>query len=299
MIKYFYLIKPGIVIGNLMSVIGGFLIASRDDIYYPSLINMAIGISLVMAASCVLNNIIDRDIDTVMERTKNRVLVKHSKSFLTQSILYAITLSLFGFLFLSFTKNYLIIYLTIIGFITYIGIYSAWMKRRSIYSIIIGSISGAMPPVIGYCTVTHRFDVGAFILLIIFVLWQIPHSYSIAILRSQDYKAALIPTFPIKKGIKVTKNHMILYIIGFIIATTLFTTMGYASYVFLIIISTMNLWWLCMGFYGCVKTNNDSIWAKKMFLLSIIIVVLLNLLLSLDYTLSASINAYHYKYTTS
>ncbi|WP_331828323.1 heme o synthase [Candidatus Blochmannia sp. SNP] len=279
---YLHLIKPGIVIGNLMSAIGGFLIASRGQMYYFLFIKMIIGTSLIIAASCVLNNIIDRDIDSVMERTKNRVLVQYSNLLLNKSILYAVILSVFGFLCLSYTKNFLIVYLAAIGLFTYVGIYSLWMKRRSIYSIIVGSIAGAMPPVIGYCTVTNRFDMGALILLMIFSLWQIPHSYSITILRLHDYKVALIPTFPIKKGVKLTKNHMIVYIIGFIIATILFTVMGYTSYIFLIIISIMNLWWLYIGSYGYKIINNDSLWAKRMFQLSIIIVVSLNLFLSLD-----------------
>ncbi|URJ27952.1 heme o synthase [Candidatus Blochmannia vicinus (nom. nud.)] len=279
---YLNLIKPGIVIGNLMSAIGGFLIASRGHIHYLLFIKMIIGISLVIAAGCLFNNIIDRDIDSVMERTKNRVLVQHSRLFLNKSILYAVTLSVFGFLCLSYTKNFLIVYLAAIGLFIYVGIYSLWMKRRSVYSIIVGSISGAMPPVIGYCAVTNRFDMGALILLMIFSLWQIPHSYSIAILRLHDYKVALIPTFPIKKGVKLTKNHMMIYIIGFIISTILFTITGYTSYTFLIIISMMNLWWLYIGSYGYEIINNDSLWAKRMFQLSIIIVVSLNLLLSLD-----------------
>ncbi|URJ25657.1 heme o synthase [Blochmannia endosymbiont of Camponotus sp.] len=285
MLKYYlHLTKPGIVLGNLMSSTGGFLIASRRGYVSCSLfIAMTIGTALVIAASCVLNNIIDRDIDAVMERTKNRVLVQHGQLFLNQSILYAVILSIFGFLFLSLTKNFLTVYLAAIGLFIYVGVYSLWMKRRSIYSIMVGSISGAIPPVIGYCTAANQFDVGALILLIIFSLWQIPHSHSIAILRLNDYKVACIPTFPIKKGVESTKNHMVVYIIGFIITTTLFAVMGYASYIFLIIISVMNLWWLYMGFYGYRIINHDSLWARKMFLLSLAIIVSLNLLLSLDH----------------
>lgn len=279
---YLHLIKPRIVIGNLMSVMGGFLIASHGHMYYLLFIKMIVGMSLVIAASCVLNNIIDRDIDSVMERTKNRVLVQHGTLFLNKSIYYAVILSIFGFLCLSCTKNFLVVYLGAIGLLTYVGIYSLWMKRRSIYSVIVGSIAGAMPPVIGYCTATHRFDIGALILLMIFSLWQIPHSYAIAILRLHDYKVALIPTVPIKKGVKFTRNHIIACIIGFMIATILFTIMGYTSYIFLIIISIMNLWWLYIGFYGYRIINDDSLWAKKMFRLSIVVVVFLNLFLSLD-----------------
>lgn len=289
MIKnYLNLIKPNIVIGNTISSIGGFFLASKGHIYFYLFINMIIGISLVVASSCILNNIIDRDIDAVMKRTKNRILTqKQSILFLKKSIFFAIILNIFGFLFLSFTKKLLIIYLTAIGLFIYIGIYSLWMKRKSIYSIIIGSISGSIPPIVGYCTVTNTIDFGAITLLIIFILWQIPHSYAITIVRLNDYVTASIPTFPIKKGIHITINHMLVSILGFIVATAFLTIMGYTSYIFLLTISSINLLWLCIGMRGYKYINTDNIfkWAKKMFLFSIIVIMFTNLLLSLDFML--------------
>lgn len=285
MIKYYLnLIKPNIVLGNIMSVIGGFFIASKETINYLLFINMIIGISLIMAASCILNNVIDRDIDAIMKRTKNRILViNKSILFIKKSIFFAVTLSILGFLFLSFTKNFLVIYLTAVGVFIYIGIYSLWMKRTSIYSIIVGSLSGSMPPIVGYCTVTYTIDTGAILLLIMFILWQIPHSYAITILRLQDYKAVHIPTFPIIKGISITIKHMLISIIGFIITTIFFTIMGYTSYIFLLIINSINFFWLYIGINGYKQINtNIFIWAKKMLLFSIIVITSLNLLLSLD-----------------
>lgn len=79
------------------------------------------------------------------------------------------------------------------GFVVYVGVYSLYMKRHSVYGTLIGSLSGAAPPVIGYCAVTGEFDSGAAILLAIFSLWQMPHSYAIAIFRFKDYQAANIP----------------------------------------------------------------------------------------------------------
>ncbi len=68
--------------------------------------------------------------------------------------------------------NALAMLLAVIGFIVYVGIYSLYMKRKSVYGTLIGSLSGAAPPVIGYCAVTNEFDMGALILLLIFSLWQ-------------------------------------------------------------------------------------------------------------------------------
>ncbi|VDA29586.1 UbiA family prenyltransferase [Klebsiella pneumoniae] len=90
------------------------------------------------------------------------------------------------------------------GFVVYVGVYSLYMKRHSVYGTLIGSLSGA-PPVIGYCAVTGDFDSGAAILLAIFSLWQMPH------LRHRDfplwdYQAANIPVLPVVKGISVAKT---------------------------------------------------------------------------------------------
>lgn len=109
-------------------------------------------------------------------------------------------------LLLYVAANALAMMLAVIGFVIYVGVYSLYMKRKSVYGTLIGSLSGAAPPVIGYCAVTGQFDTGALILLLIFSLWQMPHSYAIAIFRFKDYQAANIPVLPVIKGISVTKK---------------------------------------------------------------------------------------------
>lgn len=281
-LHYIKLIKPGIIISNLISSIGGFLLASQGHIQYLTILNMSIGIALVIASSCIFNNIIDRDIDSLMQRTKNRILAQKNSISIKKCTIFAIILNIFGLLFLKYTKSLFAILLAIIGFIVYVIIYSLWIKRKSIYSTIIGSIAGSMPPIIGYCTVTNKFDTGALILSLIFIFWQIPHFYSITISRFNDYKIALIPTFFIQKGIQLTKQHMIICIIGFTLATSALTILGYTSIIFIYIMNIANILWLCTGLCQHQLNYNNIIWSKKMFILSIFIIMLLNLLLSVD-----------------
>ncbi len=203
--QYLQVTKPGIIFGNLISVIGGFLLASKGDIDYPLFLSTLLGVSLVVASGCVFNNYIDRDIDKIMERTKNRVLVKGLIDPKV-SLIYASVLGIAGMLLLYVAANALAMMLAVIGFVIYVGVYSLYMKRKSVYGTLIGSLSGAAPPVIGYCAVTGQFDTGALILLLIFSLWQMPHSYAIAIFRFKDYQAANIPVLPVIKGISVTKT---------------------------------------------------------------------------------------------
>ena len=284
--QYLQVTKPGIIFGNLISVVGGFLLASKGVIDYPLFLATLFGVSLVVASGCVFNNYIDRDIDCIMERTKNRVLVKGLIDPKV-SLIYASILGIAGMLLLYVGANPLAMWLAVIGFVIYVGVYSLYMKRKSVYGTLIGSLSGAAPPVIGYCAVTGQFDMGALILLLIFSLWQMPHSYAIAIFRFKDYQAANIPVLPVIKGISVTKNHITLYILAFMVATLMLTLSGYAGYKYLVVAAAVSVWWLGMALRG-YKATNDSVWARKLFVFSIIAITSLSVMMSVDFNVPSS-----------
>lgn len=279
--QYLQVTKPGIIFGNLISVIGGFLLAAKGVIDYPLFTATLIGVSLVVASGCVFNNVIDRDIDKKMERTKNRVLVKGLIP-LKVTLVYASLLGIAGFALLYIAANPLAMWLAVMGFVVYVGIYSLYMKRHSVYGTLVGSLSGAAPPVIGYCAVSNQFDAGAFILLLIFSLWQMPHSYAIAIFRFKDYQAANIPVLPVVKGISVAKNHITLYILAFMIATLMLSIGGYAGYKYLIVAAAVSVWWLGMALSGYKKPTNDRVWARKLFVFSIVAITSLSIMMSVD-----------------
>ncbi|HCR3202418.1 heme o synthase [Morganella morganii] len=278
--QYLQVTKPGIIFGNLISVVGGFLLASKGDIDYPLFIATLLGVSLVVASGCVFNNYIDRDIDSVMERTKNRPLVRGLIDPKI-SLVYASVLGIAGMVLLLVAANVVAMLIAVVGFVVYVGVYSLYMKRKSVYGTLVGSLSGAAPPVIGYCAVTGQFDTGALILLLIFSLWQMPHSYAIAIFRFKDYQAANIPVLPVIKGISVAKNHIILYIIAFMFATLMLAISGYAGYKYLIVAAAVSVWWLGMALSG-YKTTNDRVWARKLFVFSIVAITSLSVMMSVD-----------------
>ncbi|WP_334107309.1 heme o synthase [Methylobacillus sp.] len=279
--QYLLLTKPGIIFGNLISVAGGFFLASRGDIDFPLFLATAIGISLVIASGCVLNNYIDRDIDSKMERTRNRALVQGLVPA-RNAVIYGCLLGIAGFALLYTATNMLTVWLSLFGFAIYVGAYSLYLKRHSVYGTLIGSLSGAAPPVIGYCAVSNEFDMGAWILLVIFSIWQMPHSYAIAIFRLKDYTAAAIPVLPVKKGILATKKHIVLYIVAFIIATIMLTLSGYTGNQFLVVAGVISVYWLGLALAG-YKTSNDQRWAKKLFMFSIITITALSVMMSIDF----------------
>lgn len=285
--QYLQVTKPGIIAGNLISVVGGFLLASQGHINHALFVFTLLGVSLVVASGCAFNNLIDRDIDRKMERTKNRVLVK---GLVSPKITFALAmvLGLLGFAVLWFGANPLSMWLSLMGFVVYVGVYSLYMKRHSVYGTLIGSLSGAAPPVIGYCAVSNEFDAGAMILLAIFSLWQMPHSYAIAIFRFKDYQAANIPVLPVVKGIAVAKHHITLYIVAFMFATLMLSVGGYAGYKYLVVAAAVSVWWLCMALSGYKAENNDRVWARKLFVFSIIAITTLSIMMSVDFMAPAT-----------
>lgn len=280
MIRTYYLLtKPGIIMGNAITTVSGFALASQGHFNIWLFIVTLIGLPAVIASACVFNNYIDRHADAKMARTKNRALVKGLISG-KNAIVFAIVLGLFGITVLALYTNLLAASIAALGFFVYVVFYSI-SKYHSIYGTLVGSISGAVPPVVGYCAVSNRFDAGAFLLFMILVLWQMPHFYSIAMYRFKDYAAASIPVLPVIKGIPVTKIHMVLYIIAFIIATVLLTVLGYTGYAFLIIaIFLGSVWlWLCIkGF----KAEDDVRWGRKMFVYSLVLITALCFMISVD-----------------
>ena len=281
MIKKFYSVtKPGIIFGNVITVAGGFCLGAKGAHDFGLFLATLIGIALVIASGCVFNNIIDRDIDRIMERTRNRVLVKGLMSA-TTALIYATVLGILGTLILYWQTNPLTVIVALIGLFVYVVVYSLWFKRHSIYGTLIGSISGAVPPVVGYCAVTNRFDLGAIILFVILSLWQMPHSFAIAIFRLKDYTAASISILPVKRGIAATKIQMIAYTLAFAIAVCLMTIFGYTGLIYLIVVGISGILWVRLAFKG-LSTDDDKKWARKMFLYSIIIIMLFSTMLALD-----------------
>jgi protoheme IX farnesyltransferase len=281
-LKHFIQItKPGIIFGNVLSVAGGFFLASKGHVDFGLFLAAAIGTSLVVASGCVFNNCIDRDIDVKMERTKNRVLVQGLVS-LKLALIYASLLGLAGVGLLYTKANPLAALFAVIGFVIYVGFYSLYLKRKSVHGTLVGSLSGAMPPVIGYVAVSNSFDLAALTLLVMFSLWQMPHSYAIAIFRFNDYRAASIPVLPVLRGIVVAKRHILIYILAFLVATLMLTIGGYAGFSYLAVAAGMGMYWLYMAWTG-YKAVDDTVWARKLFVFSILTITALSVMMSVDF----------------
>ncbi len=279
MINYYLITKPGIMMGNLITVAAGFLLASKGQMHVALFLATLLGLAFIMASACIFNNYIDRQLDKKMERTKKRALATGLISG-KNAIAFALFLALIGGLILYFYTNLLALSVAAIGFFVYVVLYSIW-KSRTQYGTAIGSIAGAVPPVVGYCAVSNHFDLGALILFFMLVLWQMPHFFSVALFHLDDYAKAKIPVLPLTKGVLRTKIHMVIYILAFILTAGMLTFFNYTGNLYLVLTMTLGLAWLALCLMG-FKSSNDQTWGMHMFRLSLLLIISISFTIPFD-----------------
>lgn len=274
------LVKPGIIFSNLITAFGGFWVAARWDIDWPLLIFMIIGTILVIGSGCVLNNYLDRDMDTKMARTQKRVLPtgKMDPNFV---LWYGIILGIIGISVLWFLVTPLSALVGLLGLFVYVWIYTAWFKRTSVWSTVVGAISGAVPPVIGYCAVSEQIDAGAWILFAILFLWQMPHFWSLGIRRMEEYRAAGFPLLPVVRGSFVTKISMMRYVVLLVPTSALLYLYGYVGMIYLFAAIIMGIYWAYLILKG-FSAKDEEAWAKKTFIFSINYLTILFIIIVID-----------------
>ncbi|MEH6939568.1 heme o synthase [Bacillus sp. JJ664] len=262
------LMKIGIVNSNILTTFTGIWLAIQLnglDILetLPKAILTIIGSSLIIAGSCVINNYIDRDIDPYMERTKNRPTVTGNiKPSVTISI--GIMLLIVGFTFMAFTTLMAVVY-AFIGAFTYIVLYTLWTKRNYTLNTVVGSISGAAPPLIGWAAIDANLHFIAWMLFLIMFIWQPPHFLALAMRRSEEYKRAGIPMLPVVYGFEMTKRQVMIWVLCLLPLPFYMQDLGLP---FIIFATILNVGWIVLGIY-CYKLKDDKKFSKLMFIYSI------------------------------
>ncbi|MEC1718768.1 heme o synthase, partial [Schinkia azotoformans] len=208
------LFKAGVLISNVLPVFTGFWLAlhftngsfmENRGIFLLTII----GSTMVMAGALVLNNWYDVDIDRVMDRTKNRPTVTGNISLPTVFKM-GIALTVLGFILLVFTTIEATIY-AFIGWFTYVILYTMWSKRRYTINTMIGSISGAVTPLIGWAAIESSLHIVPLVMFLILFIWQMPHTFSIAMRKYDEYKAAGVAMLPVVHGFEITKRQIVIY----------------------------------------------------------------------------------------
>lgn len=262
------LIKIGIVNSNLITAFTGMWLAfyfsgtsflGNLDIVLFTLL----GSSLIIAGSCVINNYYDRDIDQLMERTKVRPTVT-GKIQPGHALGFGILLVAFGIIMLLMTTISAAV-IGMIGVIAYVALYTMWSKRKFTINTIIGSVSGAVPPLIGWTAVEGTIGTAAWVLFLLMFIWQIPHFLALAIKKTDEYRAANIPMLPVVYGFEVTKRQIIVWVACLLPLPFFLSELGMG---FVILATALNLGWLLLGLYG-FKMKDIMKWSTLMFVYSL------------------------------
>jgi heme o synthase len=268
-------VKTGIIKSNLITMLAGLTLALStynltliDKL--PELLFALVGSIFVMGAAGALNNLYDRDIDSLMKRTQDRPTV--TGEIKTGTVLWlGISLAVLGLIALALATPMAALF-GFLGLFFYLVPYTMWSKRRTIYNTEIGSISGATPPLIGWAAISQDVTNPAIIgLFVITLIWQMPHFYAIAIRKHDDYKAANVPMLPVVKGFKRTYVQTNIYLVVLIATSFLFLPLSLGLTIVSLI---LGLLWLGLSLFGYKKMHGEK-WATSMFIFSLVHMTLL------------------------
>ncbi|WFW29863.1 MAG: heme o synthase [Wolbachia endosymbiont of Menacanthus eurysternus] len=220
-LDFWLLLKPKIMYFVAFTAIAGIVAAPGSIHPFLGIISI-ICIALGSGSACAINMWYDRDIDLLMERTKNRP-IPSGKISAESALEFGIILGILSVFIIAIVANYTSAILLAISILFYIFIYTIWLKRRTPQNIVIGGASGAFSPMIGWAVITNSITLESFILFLIIFMWTPPHFWSLSLDKSKDYIRASIPTFNTVYGQEKTRKYILIYSILLMI-TSLFPT---------------------------------------------------------------------------
>lgn len=213
----------------LTTTLVGMFLASNHVPDFFIVMWSGLGIALVGGASAAINHIVDHKTDALMRRTQSRPLVQHHISR-AQASYFALGLGVLGFLILYCLVNPLTALLSFATLLGYALVYTRILKKMTPQNIVIGGISGAIAPLLGWAAINNDLHPRAWILVMIVFLWTPPHFWSLAIHRLEDYKQASIPMLPVTHGILFTKQCIVLYSVLLLMASLWPCLIGMSGY---------------------------------------------------------------------
>ena len=253
MANFLALTKPKIVLLLTLTALVGMMLTIEFYTNILSSLASLLGFAFLAASSAALNQIFDRESDKNMERTKKRPLASGDIS-LTQALTFTAILLFIGSSLLLYFSNLLTLFITTFGFVFYSLVYTIYLKWATPQNIVIGGLSGALPPLIGWTAVTNEISLLPLILVLIIFLWTPPHFWPLAIDRLDEYKKEGVPMMPIAKGVSRTKKEMIVYSVLLLGASLAPFFYGLTGYFYLISTTALNLYFI----YLCISYLNDK-----------------------------------------
>jgi len=266
----------------LITMLGGIFLASRvtsKDKSFSVLAIAVIGTGLVVSGANSLNMYLERSTDKLMARTKNRPLPS-GRMAPKIALWFGIGMSAVAVPLLTFGVNAATGLLAALALVSYVLLYTP-LKRRTTLSLLIGAVPGAIPPLLGWTTVTGKIEWPGVLLFGILFFWQIPHFLAIAIFRREDYRRAGLKILPVERGDRVTRHHIVVYLAVLVLVTLLLVPVGVGGPLYLGAALLLGAMFFGFGAWG-LRPSSGARWARGLFITSIVYLVLLLLALTVS-----------------
>ena len=251
---YINLMKPRVMSLVVFTAFVGYYnaVPVLDSSINPFLALIGIfAIALGAGASGVLNQWYDKDIDVLMDRTKNRP-IPSGKIQPSEALSFGIITSILSIIILGLSINWLAASLLAFTIFFYAVVYTMWLKRHTVQNIVIGGAAGAFPPIIGHICATGSIGIEALILFLIIFLWTPPHFWALALVNKSDYRAAKIPMLPIIYGDMTTRKNIFIYSLLLMPCAYLPWILNYSGNFYVIVVTLLNIEFIRRSI-SCIK----------------------------------------------
>jgi protoheme IX farnesyltransferase len=278
--QYWALTKPRVTQLAVFCAVIGMFLATPDLPDWRIVVAATIGIWLLAGAAFAVNCLVERQIDARMARTARRPMARGEITVM-QTLVFSGVIGGIGMWVLYNFVNPLTMWLTFATFVGYAVIYTMILKPATPQNIVIGGLSGAMPPALGWAAVANDVPMQAWILVLIIFVWTPPHFWALALYRRDDYAKSGLPMLPITHGLKFTQFHIWLYTIALIATTMLPYAVHMSGLIYLasaVVLGAIFLWYAWQ-----VYRHYTDVVARKTFTYSIIYLSLLFVALLVDH----------------
>jgi protoheme IX farnesyltransferase len=278
--QYWALTKPRVTQLAVFCAVIGMFLASPQLPDWRILVAATIGIWLLAGAAFAINCLVEREIDARMARTARRPLAR-GEITAAQTLAFSGLIGGTGMWVLFNFVNPLTMWLTFATFVGYAVVYTMLLKPATPQNIVIGGLSGAMPPALGWAAVTNDVPMQAWILVLIIFIWTPPHFWSLALYRRDDYAKSGLPMLPVTHGLKFTQFHILLYTIALLATSLLPYAVRMSGLIYLV--SAIVLGLIFLRYAWLIYRDYSDLLARKTFAYSIVYLSLLFAALLVDH----------------
>ena len=278
--QFYALSKPRVVALIVFCAVIGMFLATPGFVRLDILLAGTIGIWFVAGAAAAINCLVEQKIDALMARTRGRPLPRGQVTS-NETLLFAGVVGGIGLWVLYNLVNPLTMWLTFSTFVGYAIIYTVILKPLTPQNIVIGGLSGAMPPLLGWTAVTGEVAPEALLLVLIIFAWTPPHFWALALYRTEEYAKAGLPMLPVTHGNKYTRLHVLLYSLILFACTLLPFAYGMSGLIYLVSALVLSSMFVVYAVRLYITYSDDL--AKRTFRFSIIYLSLLFAALLVDH----------------